>query len=149
MERAKILFGGYRRSDANDPELYVASIAAVLAIYEEDLIREVTDPRTGISTTDKFGAFPPNSGELKSYCDARAEHRARLAKYADLPKPNLVRVALPAPPPKAGRRANLFVPRRNTPIFDKMCRLAERADPADFEILPEGIRVPLNWYQPR
>jgi hypothetical protein len=75
MERAKVLFGCYRRGDANDPEQYVASIAAVLTIYDPELIRIVTDPRTGISTSEKFATFMPNSGELKIYCDDLAAKR--------------------------------------------------------------------------
>lgn len=148
MKRATLLFGCYRRGDANDPDIYVAAIAAVLAMYDDEIIMSVTDPRSGITTTDKFGAFPPNSGEMKAYCDGVASRQDRIGHYASLPRP-AGRVALPAPPPKDGRRANLFIPRQNTQLFEKMCRLAEHADRADFEIMPEGIRVPLTWHQPR
>ena len=65
MERAALLFGCYRRGDANDPDTYVAAVAAVLSLYEPDIIREATDPRTGIQTAEKFAAFMPNAGELK------------------------------------------------------------------------------------
>src|SRR3990167_2092890 len=104
--RAKLLFGGYRRGDANDPDIYVASIAAVLACYGEDIIREVTDPRSGISTVTDFGqlhkdftAFMPNSGELKAYCDGIVNRRWRVDQYAALPPP---RLRLPKPPAGPG-----------------------------------------------
>jgi hypothetical protein len=64
-----LLFGQYRRGDANDPETYVAAVAAVLSCYSNDTIREATDPRTGISATEKFAAFMPNPGEVKLFCD--------------------------------------------------------------------------------
>jgi hypothetical protein len=86
LERAKILFGCYRRGEANDPDQYVAAIAAVLSLYPVDIIRKSTDPRTGISTDEKFASFMPNSGELKIYCDRlmrpiiEEEHRARITR---------------------------------------------------------------------
>jgi hypothetical protein len=67
--RAKLLFGCYRRGDANDAETYVAAITLVLAQYPDNLIAEVTDPRSGIQTCEKFAAFMPNAGELKVYCE--------------------------------------------------------------------------------
>jgi hypothetical protein len=145
-ERAKILFGGYRRGDANDPDIYVASIAAVLAEYDAEIIREVTDPRTGISTCDKYRAWPPNSGELKSYCDAHYAHRARLRKYMEMPHPNLERLPPPAPREKAaGIRGNLLV-RRDRPGFDAMVERSKTADAAEWRWDPEGIRVPVTWW---
>ena len=105
-ERAKVLFGSYRRGDANDPDAYVAAITAVLACFETDLIREVTDPRTGIATTEKFMSFMPNAGELKVYCDGVAAKRARIQKFAALPAPNFQQARL-APPPR--HRADCFI----------------------------------------
>jgi hypothetical protein len=79
MERAKVLFGSYRRGDANDPDAYVAAVAAVLSLYDADLIREVTDPRTGIMTSEKYMSFMLNAGELKVYCEGIAARRDRLS----------------------------------------------------------------------
>ena len=86
VERAKVLFGSYRRGDANDPDAYVAAIAAVLSSYDADLIRVVTDPRSGIATTEKFMAFMPNAGELKVYCDAIRDRRARYQCLDERPR---------------------------------------------------------------
>lgn len=112
-QRAGVLFGSYRRGDANDPDAYVTSIAAVLSLYDFELIREVTDPRTGIQTTEKFASFMPNAGELKLHCEAKQSHSARLKNLASVPKPdfNMARLAPPVAP--AGHCANVFVPADN------------------------------------
>ena len=65
-ERARLLFGCYRKGDANDPETYAAAIAAVLSQYDAETIRYVTDPRTGIASKT---TFMPNPGEVKRACE--------------------------------------------------------------------------------
>jgi hypothetical protein len=104
-----VLFGSYRRGDANDPDAYVASIAAVLSMYDTELIRDVTDPRTGIQTTEKHMTFMPQSGELKRYCDGIAAHRANIARLAALPAPDFSRARLAGPPAGPGRFATTFI----------------------------------------
>jgi len=64
--RARILFGCYRKGDANDPETYTAAITAILAEYEPEVIQRVTDPRTGIPRQLKF---MPNPAEVAEACD--------------------------------------------------------------------------------
>ena len=66
-ERAKILFGLYRKGDANDPEIYVMGITAILAEYEPDVMRRVTDPREGIARKCKW---MPTIAELSDACEA-------------------------------------------------------------------------------
>lgn len=84
-ERAKILFGQYRRGDANDPEIYVASITAVLTDYCPETVRLVTDPRTGIATYEKFRIWMPNPGELKAACeDIEAPARRERERQASI-----------------------------------------------------------------
>jgi hypothetical protein len=61
-----LLFGCYRKGDANDPEIYTAAVAAVLAEYEPDVITRVTDPRTGLPRKTKF---LPNPAEVSEACD--------------------------------------------------------------------------------
>jgi hypothetical protein len=108
-DRAKVLFGSYRRGDANDPDAYVASIAAVLSLYDMELIRDVTDPRTGIQTTEKHATFMPQAGELKRYCDGIAAHRANIARLGSLPSPNFRTARLAPPPDLPGRHATTFI----------------------------------------
>jgi hypothetical protein len=115
-------------------------------MYKPDIIREVTDPRTGISTVEKFRAFPPNSGELKAYCDARVAYVARIREYAKMPLVNFVRLPPQAPREKPpGHRANLIVP-RDAAAFQAMVERSKTADPADWCWDPKGIRVPQTWY---
>lgn len=56
--------------DANDPETYTAAVAAVLAEYPPEVVRLVTDPRTGIARTLKF---LPSVAEVAGACDAAAK----------------------------------------------------------------------------
>jgi hypothetical protein len=109
-----MLFGCYRRGDANDPETYVRAIAAVLSIYEPDLVREVTDPRTGIMTNEKYMSFMPNAGELKIYCEAVAARQERIQRLGALPAPDFNRARLPPPEPAPGDKATVFVPASNS-----------------------------------
>ncbi len=142
--RARLLLGCYRRSDAADPDTYIMAIAAVLACYEQDVIMAATDPRSGIQTKEKFQAFPPNSGELKAFCEAFATYNHRMRQYAaqpefkQLPPPSLDR--------SPGRRAELFVG-IGMPGYDEMVAKArDNADPADWCMVEGGIKVALNWY---
>ncbi len=106
-QRARLMLGCYRKGDANDPDTYVAAIAAVLAMYEPEIIREATDPRTGIQSTEKFTAFMPNAGEVRTFCADLAARNERLDRYRQLPPPE-PRVRRPIPPdpapdPKTGK----------------------------------------------
>lgn len=65
-ERAQLLFGCYRKGDANDPKTYVTAVAAVLADYPAETIRFVTDPRTGLPSR---GEWMPTVGEVKRACE--------------------------------------------------------------------------------
>ena len=131
-ERAKVLFGSYRRGDANDPDAYAAAIAAVLSGYEADLIREVTDPRTGICTTEKYMSFMPNAGELKVYCEGIAARRERMQRLGALPPPDYSRARL-APPQRApGDLARVFVPAAN-PRYPSLFEWSKTADPRKFK----------------
>lgn len=55
-DRARLLLGCYRTGDANDPDTYVAAIAATLARYSEAIITDVTHPVTGLPS--KKGWLP-------------------------------------------------------------------------------------------
>lgn len=139
-ERAKMLFGCYRRTDAADPDVYVAAVAIVLSLYDPDLIREVTDPRTGIQTSEKFAAFMPNAGELKVYCEVIATRRERLEKWQTRAQPA---PRLPAPPPRAGDLANVFVSSKH-PKYDRVCHWAKTADPLLWRYDTGGIWAGYN-----
>lgn len=65
-ERARLLFGCYRKGEANDPETYAAALAAILAEYPREVIVKVTDPRVGLARTNKF---IPSVAEVSEACD--------------------------------------------------------------------------------
>lgn len=64
------MVGSFRRGEANDPEVYTAAVAKVLAHYEPDVVDFVTDPVTGLAgETD----FLPTIKQIRDACEARAE----------------------------------------------------------------------------
>jgi hypothetical protein len=146
-----MLFGCYRRGDANDPETYVAAIGAVLARYDADLIREVTDPNTGIQTTEKHMTFMPQSGELKVYCEGVAARKERLQRLGALPAPDFSRARLAAPERQPGDKATVFVPASNSnyPAFLEWSKRAD-TDPRlfKFEERP-GVWVSYDTWENR
>jgi hypothetical protein len=101
--------------------------------YHTDLIREVTDPNTGIQTTEKYMTFMPNAGELKVYCEGAAARRDRIQKLGALPRPDFSHARLPPPPPSPGDLANVFVPADN-PRYASLLEWAKTADPRLFKI---------------
>lgn len=128
--------------------MYVRAIAAVLSRYDPDLIREVTDVHTGISTSEKFRAFLPQSGELKHYCEEAAVRRARMRQYAEMPPPDFSRPRIATTtPPSPGRRASLLI-RKGRPRYEEMCERARApgVDPAEFQWHADGIKVSLLWW---
>lgn len=77
-KRALLLFGCYRKGDANDPDTYTAAVTAVLSRYPEDVIKAVTHPAKGLPIKSKF---LPNVAEVFEACEelmvARREDEAR------------------------------------------------------------------------
>ncbi len=127
-ERAEVLFGCYRRGDANDPDRYVTSIAAVLSLYDAQLIRDVTDPRTGITTTKEHCTFMPSSGELKRYCDAVASRVERLKSMGPAIQPSRqITYQRPPVPIPQGALASVFVPEHH-PRYGKLVEYTKTAD---------------------
>ena len=66
MERARLLFGCYRRSDAADPETYVVAVSALLSTFEADTVEHVTDPIVGLPAKTNF---VPTIKEIKDACE--------------------------------------------------------------------------------
>lgn len=64
--RAKILLGCYRTGEANDPETYVAAIAAILARYPQEVVTAVTHPATGLPSKKNW---LPTVKEVVDACD--------------------------------------------------------------------------------
>lgn len=68
------MFGCYRKGDANDPETYCAAVTAVLAQYPPDVVRLVTDPRSGLASRQEF---LPTVKEVRDACEAIVQAEAR------------------------------------------------------------------------
>lgn len=75
------MFGCFRKGDANDPATYVAAVTLILADYEPEVIRRVTDPRAGIPRKMKF---MPNPAEIAAACDAAKKAIAAEREMAQL-----------------------------------------------------------------
>lgn len=83
------LFAGQRRGDAEDPDGYVATVAAILAYYAPSVVEAVTHPVHGLQTQQDW---LPKPAELKRACEAEAARQAARRAVAN-PK-------LPPPPPE-------------------------------------------------
>lgn len=77
MTEAKLgagrLLGCYRTGDANDPESYITAVISVLARYPIGIIRDVTEPATGLPSRLKW---LPTIAEIREECDI-LENRER------------------------------------------------------------------------
>jgi len=122
-------------------------------MFDLDLIRDVTDPRTGIATTEKFKSFMPNAGELKIYCDEVAARRDRIKHLGSLPSPDFSRRRLAAPPAGPGAFANVFVPCTHD-RYPEILEWAKITDPRFFRYgkssdRRDGIWVAWNKFDDR
>lgn len=78
---AKQLVGSYAHLRPDNPEVFIASIAAVLAQYPLGVIEEAADPRKGIARIAEFLSIKA----LVEWCDARLAFYQGLAAYVALP----------------------------------------------------------------
>lgn len=143
LQRAKILFGCYRRDEAHDPETFCAAIAAIFSEYTKEVVDYVTDPRTGLPSSSNF---LPTVAEVRSACSAHAARAFEAAK----PK----RYALPLPTRKPMVTPNLFVP-YGFKHYDKMVERSKKEEPHTYKFdnktcsdgaIREGIWVPHHWW---
>ena len=66
-ERAILLFRQFRKGEANDPDTYVMSVAAVLSDFPEEIILHATDPRTGLASHST--QWLPTLFEVRQFCN--------------------------------------------------------------------------------
>jgi hypothetical protein len=90
--RARILIGCYRKSEANDPEIWLTAVVSVLTRYTTDVAIAVTEPATGLPAKSKW---LPSVAEIVEACDAHnpsygfITHRPpELADYRREPRPS-------------------------------------------------------------
>lgn len=53
-QRARLMFGCFRKGEANDPDTYVAAITATLARFPEEIITAVTHPTSGLPIQEEW-----------------------------------------------------------------------------------------------
>lgn len=71
----------YRKDETHDPQVYTSAVAAVLGDgYSREVVDYVTDPRTGLPSTQKF---LPSVAEVREACENRARYLDRLASYGE------------------------------------------------------------------
>lgn len=143
-QRAEILFGSYRKGDANDPDTYCASITAVLATFSEPVVRFVTDPRTGLASTLKW---LPSVAEVKEACVSRQAYLDKLRDH-DRRWANRAPAILLRPEKQPGYRANVFIPEDNQ-RYQHYVSLTDGAAPYDYayginQDGRSGLRVALS-----
>ena len=146
LERAQLMFGCFRKDEAQNPDVYANAIAATFEQYPQAVVDFVTDPRTGIPSESKW---LPNVAEVRAFCNAAAARMETLAKPTV--KPRSTRYE-PLPPPIWW---NLFVG-NDIPSYEKM---VERASGAAHEYYKydsnykgtgrAGIWVPDQWWRER
>ncbi len=73
-----MLLGCYRTGEANDPEVYISTVAAVLARYPEAVIREAT----GIDGLPSKLKWLPTVSEVREECE-RINARERGKEYRE------------------------------------------------------------------
>ncbi len=76
---ASRLLGCYRTGDANDPEVYISGVVAVLSRYTIEIIRAVTEPATGLPSKSNW---LPTIAEIRKECDLLEERETRKAHLA-------------------------------------------------------------------
>jgi hypothetical protein len=133
-ERANLLFGCYRRGDANDPDTYVAAIAMILSKYAVEVIKEVTDPYSGLPSKKKENGYSgmPDVADVREACDDEANRIARMDRYSKLPAPDFSRPRLAAPQRVPGDLATIFVPESN-PRYAALLEWSKTADGRKFK----------------
>jgi hypothetical protein len=133
-ERANLLFGCYRRGDANDPDTYVAAVAMVLSKYAVEVIKAVTDPYSGLPSKKKENGYSgmPDVADVREACDDEANRIARMERYRQLPAPDFDRPRLAAPPRQPGDLATIFVPESN-PRYPALLEWSKTADGRKFK----------------
>ena len=146
LKRAEMMFGSYRKDEAQNPEIYAASVAATFEQYPQAVVDFVSDPRTGIASEIKW---LPNIAEVREFCNGAAARMARLAQPSVKPRSTRYDSLPPA------KYWNLFV--GNDIIgYEKM---VERASEAAHEYYKydsnykgtgrAGIWVPDEWWRER
>jgi hypothetical protein len=80
-QAAKTLVGSFAHLRPDNPQVFIASIAAVLAQYPRGVVEECVDPRCGIARKVEFLSIKA----LVEWCDVRLAFYQALASYSGTP----------------------------------------------------------------
>src|SRR3954466_14566571 len=67
-QATRLLWGQFRRSDTDDPEVFYAATKALLSRYPEAIVAALCDPQNGIAGEQ---TFLPSIAELRASLDRR------------------------------------------------------------------------------
>lgn len=122
-ERARLLLGSYRRDLVPDPDTYVQAITMVLSEYPAAVIEYATDPRTGLQGPQHFPSWPPNSGEVREFCDDEMRRIARMSQ----PIRGRRLISYEPPPNHPGCWAKCFIG-EDTPLYARAMQWTQIQD---------------------
>jgi hypothetical protein len=77
LKAAKQLLGSYAHIRPEQPETFLASIAAVLAQYPSGVVLECVDPRIGLARSTEFLSV----AKVVEWCETRELYHRHLATY--------------------------------------------------------------------
>ena len=80
------MVGCFRRSDANDPEVYAAAVVAALVRWPVDVITSVTEPATGLPS--KLNWLPSIAEITQACADAYKPPKAEPVYLPPPPRPS-------------------------------------------------------------
>lgn len=140
-QRIKMIFSAYRRDDFADADGFMLQLGMVLERYSDEVIRIVSDPRTGVQRRHKF---PPSIAEVVEACEAEATSIATRARLEAIPRPR-PRALLEGPRERPqGCCANLLVPASH-PRYAAMVERSRGTAQIYWRTDPRGIWVPFTW----
>jgi hypothetical protein len=100
LKAVTLLMGCYRKDEAADPEIYIASAARVFMAYPLSVARTACDPVLGIPGKVQW---LPSVAEIKAFCDRASAERVGERARQRMLEDQLRRRALPPPSDDAAR----------------------------------------------
>ena len=97
-----MLFSYYRKDEVANARMFFTGIVAVFTDYSPDVVRYITDPRTGLQRRIKF---LPSIAEIVEACDERV---VEIAKQEEGKRWKARKVAEPQPMPPRPEGTDYF-----------------------------------------
>lgn len=78
--KVNLLFGSFKKSDADDPETFTAGCLRLFTAYPREVVEHVVDPMTGLAGKEDW---VPSLAKVKAALEARASQLARQRERED------------------------------------------------------------------